>query len=49
MPPVSYDYYIHQPNLKALLDSFMLGAISVDDFVRDFDRVQLMMNLEAQD
>lgn len=48
MPPVSYDYYVHQPNLKVLLDGFTLGEISVEDFVREFDHVQMMMNLEAQ-
>lgn len=48
MPPISYDYYVSQPNTKYLLDSFEQGEISVDQFIRDFDYVQMMMNLEAQ-
>ncbi len=48
MPPISYDYYISQPNTKYLLDSFERGEISVDKFIRDFDYIQMMMNLEAQ-
>lgn len=48
MPPISYEYYTSQPNTKYLLDSFEQGIITVDKFVRDFDYVQMMMNLEAQ-
>lgn len=48
MPSISYEFYTSQPNTKYLLDSFEQGAISVDKFIRDFDYVQMMMNLEAQ-
>lgn len=48
MPSISYEFYNSQPNTKYLLDSFEQGAISVDKFIRDFDYVQMMMNLEAQ-
>lgn len=48
MPSLSRDYYASQPNTKYLLDSFEQGEISIDKFVRDFDHVQRMMNLEAQ-
>lgn len=48
MPSLSCDYYASQPNTKYLLDSFEQGEISIDKFIRDFDHVQRMMNLEAQ-
>jgi hypothetical protein len=48
MPSVSYDYYISQPNTKYLLDSFEQGTVSIDQFVKEFDYIQMMMNLESQ-
>ena len=48
MPSISYDYYISQPNTKYLLDSFEQGTVSIDQFVKEFDYIQMMMNLESQ-
>lgn len=48
MPSVSYDYYADQPNTEYLLDSFEKGELPPAKFIRDFNHVQTMMNLEAQ-
>ena len=48
MPSVSYQYYCDQQNTNYLISAFALGNIPVDQFIREFDHVQSMMNLEDQ-
>ena len=48
MPAVSYQYYDDQQNTSYLISAFKLGNMPVDQFIREFDHVQSMMNLEDQ-
>lgn len=48
MPSVSYQYYCGQQNTNYLISAFELGDLPVDQFIREFDHVQSMMNLEDQ-
>lgn len=48
MPAISYQYYDSQQNTRRLLSSFVDGSMAADQFIREFDHVQSMMNLEDQ-
>ena len=46
MPRVSYSYYFSLPNARQLLLKFIQGEMGAEEFVRQFDSVQRMINRE---
>ena len=48
MPSISFDYYMSQQNTQHILYGFVQGDTPVEQFIREFDHVQSMMNLEEQ-
>lgn len=48
MPFISFDCFSENANTNYLLSAFAMGTMPVEQFVHEFDRVQVMMAMEAQ-